>query len=152
MQRHSVETSWSRIKNLAFELLTDWIFNFGFFGTCFVTNLLSDHLTNVVPALLVPGRWSAFVKFWRAHLRLRLKNTWSRPAKWHLHIKPLGKPNGVLLLPPEACVFSSYICVYFNCRKYSVVFLLALSVTAKNLILIFFILTSNKISFLYFDQ
>jgi hypothetical protein len=26
-----------------------------------------------------------------------------------------GTPNGVMLLPPEACVFSSYMCVYFYC-------------------------------------
>ncbi len=55
-----------------------------------------------------------------------------------------GTPNGVMLLPPEACVFSSYMCVYFYCLKYEVVFLLAFSVTAKNLIKICFVLTSNQ--------
>ncbi len=67
-----------------------------------------------------------------------------------VHISRQGTPNGVMLLPPEACVFSGYMCVYFYCLKYQVVFLLAFSVTAKNLIKSFFILTSNKNSPLKF--
>jgi hypothetical protein len=30
-----------------------------------------------------------------------------------VRISRQGTPNGVMLLPPEACVFSSYMCVYF---------------------------------------
>jgi hypothetical protein len=41
-------------------------------------------------------------------------------------------------------------CVYFYCLKYQVVFLLAFTVTAKNLIKVFFILTSNRKFFLGF--
>jgi hypothetical protein len=48
-----------------------------------------------------------------------------------------------MLSPPEACVFSSYMCVYFYCLKYQVAFLLAFSFTAKA-VKIFFILTRNK--------
>jgi hypothetical protein len=39
-----------------------------------------------------------------------------------------------MLLPPEACAFSSYMCVYFYRLKYQVVFLLAVGATAKNLV------------------
>ncbi len=35
-----------------------------------------------------------------------------------VRISRQGTPNGVMLLPPEACVFSSYMCVYFYCLKY----------------------------------
>ncbi len=35
-----------------------------------------------------------------------------------VRISRQGTPNGVMLLPPEACVFSSYMCVFFYCLKY----------------------------------
>ncbi len=38
-----------------------------------------------------------------------------------VRISRQGTLNGVMLSPPEACVFSSYMCVYFYCLRYQVV-------------------------------
>jgi hypothetical protein len=59
-----------------------------------------------------------------------------------------GTPNGVMLLPPEACIFSSFMCLLSfqkYCLLYSAIFLLfGLRVPTKYLIQTFFILTRNK--------